>query len=1083
MKFGKCIMTGVLSIVLAVLMIASPSMAGVSYLPQVTEEMSEPQFWTRDLEDPDQVLADREMITALNQAIRSCEDCNMTDLSAASMYFHEKDLIRSLWAGAMQDASSMVQTPHYDMDNQAVTGPDMLEAIANVGGEDAVYMSTVQYGIGVKRTDILALPTKLLASDVRGNQDFNDLQLSILRVNEPVIIKAVSADGAFYYGTTSTVSGWMASEDVAICEDKDEWLSAWSFPEEEAIVVTTGKVYLECSNNVPESSLLMLPMGTVLRRASAEEYRRAGTKRSLYQNYPVWIPIRNEDGSYGKTIALISQNRDVNEGYLPLTASNILRVAFSKLGDIYGWGSMLESADCSNYIRDIYQCFGLEIPRNTTWQSAMPVYKYDVSETNAEDKKAVLDTLPIGSILIFNGHEMMYLGHVDDDYYVVSSVSGVKDFESDSLLTLGGVMINTLDMQRMSGLTWLESIHTMLVPYQPADENGPIVIISPDPEEEEEVPKEPVPVRRTMEELRMLPLASYTLEETAQVEGRQGVAAYGGDYYVSGTDALYRYNSAWELVDSNTAPFEGIEGQVNHLGDIDICNGEIYAPVEWFEHNEASSVRIAVYDAQTLTFSRAYETDPQSGQNGASGIAVDTDNYIIWLCSFAEGEDGRYLYKYNLDDGVYLGRVHLQAAPSRMEGIVYHDGFLYMTADDGDAALGEADHVYKWQVDKKADSALLSLEMTLNEGSMNGEAEGLSFTEEGDLLICRNYGAKIEDGQVTGYYKPYDKENHEVLRYHTQSVPYIPDYSDEAFWVARPTEEAAEDSYDVFMLEPATNMKNLSIGNENILNQRTISRFLKTFLMEKDILGEKAEIYCPLYRQKLFGMYYQQDENGEQRILRTLEGVKDTEAENNIAYGDVREAFLWFLDHREASRPFLLFGYSEGAEMVIRLLEEFGEDPGVSDQLIAAYAIGWNVTVEDLQACPYLKMAQSADDTGVIVSFECYDEKAQKPDYPVCSINPLNWKTDDTPAGKEENLGYVMVDSSGEIAEEIPEFCGAYLDPDTGVLIATDLDDSTDWFAESGKVMSAGDYHIYELNFFYRNLQENILQRVTAFSR
>ena len=49
---------------------------------------------------------------------------------------------------------------------------------------------------------------------------------------------------------------------------------------------------------------------------------------------------------------------------------------------------MLDSVDCSNYIRDIYKCFGLSLARNTTWQSAMPVYKYDVASSTDEEKKA-----------------------------------------------------------------------------------------------------------------------------------------------------------------------------------------------------------------------------------------------------------------------------------------------------------------------------------------------------------------------------------------------------------------------------------------------------------------------------------------------------------------------------------------------------------------------------------------------------------------------------------------------------------------------------------------------------------------------
>ena len=592
----------------------------------------------------------------------------------------------------------------------------------------------------------------------------------------------------------------------------------------------------------------------------------------------------------------------------------------------------------------------------------------------------------------------------------------------------------------------------------------------------------PSPEKKTLQEILSQPLASYIMEEISEVDGRQGVAAYNGEFWVSGSGALYHYNSEWELIASNESPFDGLEGQVNHIGDIDICKGEIYAPVEWFEDGVASSMKIAVYDAESLAFSRAYDIDPESGQTEMSGIAVDPDNYTIWVCSWAEGKSGRFLYKYNLDDGAYLGRVHMQLAPAWLQGIVYHEGFLYMTADDGNADLEEADHVYKWQVNKNATSALVSMEMSVDDVPMKGEIEGLTFTEDGALLICHNHGAKIVDGIPTGFYEGFDKEIHEVLQYQVTNTPYTPDYSDAAFWIARPEGTQAQGTFDLFMIEPVTNMKNLSAGNENILNMRTVSRFSKTFMMEKGVLGEDANVYCPLYRQKLFGAYMDQSEDGVKLILETLDIRQDTEAQGHIAYGDVREAFLWYLDHKEDSRPFVLFGYSEGAEIAIRLLEEFGDDPFVRDHLAATYAIGWHVTDEDLLAYPHIKMAQSADDTGVVICFDCIDENAQKPDFFSYSINPLNWKTDDTPAGREENLGYVMVDDTGEVTDEIPEFCGAYLDPDTGILIATDLDGTTDWYSQTiGGVLPEGYYHLYDINFFYRNLEENISQRVQAF--
>jgi hypothetical protein len=45
------------------------------------------------------------------------------------------------------------------------------------------------------------------------------------------------------------------------------------------------------------------------------------------------------------------------------------------------------------------------------------------------------------------------------------------------------------------------------------------------------------------------------------------------------------------------------------------------------------------------------------------------------------------------------------------------------------------------------------------------------------------------------------------------------------------------------------------------------------------------------------------------------------------------------------------------------------ENPKVYDNMIAAYVIGYSVTEDDLIKYPHLKFAESAKDTGVIISY------------------------------------------------------------------------------------------------------------------
>lgn len=79
-------------------------------------------------------------------------------------------------------------------------------------------------------------------------------------------------------------------------------------------------------------------------------------------------------------------SRDVSVGYLSLTNEEIIKQAFKCLGDRYGWGGMLESRDCSSYIREVYRCFGWILPRNTTGQLQMPVRKIELAGRRCSEK-------------------------------------------------------------------------------------------------------------------------------------------------------------------------------------------------------------------------------------------------------------------------------------------------------------------------------------------------------------------------------------------------------------------------------------------------------------------------------------------------------------------------------------------------------------------------------------------------------------------------------------------------------------------------------------------------------------------------
>ena len=92
----------------------------------------------------------------------------------------------------------------------------------------------------------------------------------------------------------------------------------------------------------------------------------------------------------------------------------------------------------------------------------------------------------------------------------------------------------------------------------------------------------------------MMPRYSYTLRNSVEVDGRQGVCAEGGYYWVSGSKTLAKYDKDWKLIAKNDSPFEGYEIEVNHIGDIDVYNNELYIGAEYFMDGVGKNIQIAV---------------------------------------------------------------------------------------------------------------------------------------------------------------------------------------------------------------------------------------------------------------------------------------------------------------------------------------------------------------------------------------------------------------------------------------------------------------------------------------------------------
>ena len=463
----KKILIAILSVVLSLSITVTCLAAGVYYLPDVISEMSYPSYWT----DETDVLMSYDEIDKLNKETISAKGTNMYDLKNLPEVVDGISLNEAIKKSSQADAAYYLGWTYLESTEKA-TQEDFDKIIENTQNPDALKEQKVLYGIATKRTELRTFPSHVAIWDDPADSDFDYQYLAAVRINEPVVITSKSKDGNYYLAKSICCSGWILADSVAICKDKDEWISAWDIKNEDALVVWGDKVFTETSIVGADRSELMLTMGTVLELAKDINPNELIDNRAAYNNYAVWVPVRKDDGTYSKKLTLISEHKKVHAGYMPLTKENISKVVFSALGNTYGWGGSLNSDDCSGYMRNVYKCFGMELARNTTWQTSMPMAKVDMQYMAKEEKIKFYDALPFGTILYFNGHEMMYLGSQNGKYYVISAVGTIMQPENPSVRQrIRSTIVNTLDIKRANGNTWFDEITVALVPYFATDEN------------------------------------------------------------------------------------------------------------------------------------------------------------------------------------------------------------------------------------------------------------------------------------------------------------------------------------------------------------------------------------------------------------------------------------------------------------------------------------------------------------------------------------------------------------------------------------------------------------------------------------
>lgn len=302
------------------------------------------------------------------------------------------------------------------------------------------------------------------------------------------------------------------------------------------------------------------------------------------------------------------------------------------------------------------------------------------------------------------------------------------------------------------------------------------------------------------------------------------------------------------------------------------------------------------------------------------------------------------------------------------------------------------------------------------------------------------------------------------------AAPAAPDYTASDSWAYWSyCADGKAKSADLFIVAPTVSLGKDGSSNMDASDPDDRASFTGALNMELGIYSGTCRVFAPYYRQATLAMY----EASASEFQRAIE----------LAYSDVCAAFERYLAQNPDS-PIVLAGFSQGSDLIVRLMKDYFDDPRLQKRLVGAYAIGWRLTEDDCKECPWLVPAQSEEDTGVIVTFNSEDPAVTDSiivpaGTTTLSINPLTWSTSTDAAPASLNEGACFTDYSGTIERETPELCGAYIDPERGTLKVTGIDPAD--YPSGLDIFDEGVYHLYDYQFFYRNLQQNVDVRVNAY--
>ncbi|MFH1904662.1 MAG: SH3 domain-containing protein [bacterium] len=366
-------------------------------LPHVKVKMHTPGYWISKIDNPDKVIMFAEEIEKFNE-----DNCKRERISGGVIQIDNIMSGKQLSRNILNSIKRIQREKWYTTDNMRVDNLFFEAIYRNIDLNKIPDKVDAKFALTLCRTNLRVLPTDEIIMSRKNDHDFDRFQDSAIDVGQPLALLLETRDKKWAYVKTEITPGWIHAEDIAISDNKNDIIE---YRKAQEFVVATGNKIDIFSDSECKNFLDSAQMGT----------RFPLMSRSKKEYFTITFPVANKRNKLSFRKAYIPTYEDVHTGYVPYTKRNAINQAFKLLHSPYGWGGMRGERDCSRFIMDIFACFGIRMPRNSSRQARIgrEIAKFDRSTD-------ILKKLPSGiSILYMPGHIMLYLGEDNGNYYVI----------------------------------------------------------------------------------------------------------------------------------------------------------------------------------------------------------------------------------------------------------------------------------------------------------------------------------------------------------------------------------------------------------------------------------------------------------------------------------------------------------------------------------------------------------------------------------------------------------------------------------------------------------------------------------------